>query len=921
MNTYQSTSYQKLMHFLRQHRAVTDVFTHTSIDRPRGKFNIPEEKEAEFYNLYHHACFVEKEDLYLTEKPNIESSPFRCDLDFRMKQSTLDRQYTMDDIKHVMQTHMSVIEKWTSFENEEGESNDSQRLCFVFEKSTPRWKNEDDAESQERIVKDGVHLVWPYLVSNAYLHEIVRSEVSQTVALDHLNLKNSMDDVFDPAVIFRNNWQLFGSKKPNNEAYQLTHIFKTTGSECTEISIDNFLEANGGLRVLVHQMKIRRPENECIQIREEKQAEFNNLSQHLKHFQQYEKVNRNAHTLKKTKLTDDEMGLVKKLVGILKPSRADNYKQWIEVGWCLNNIHNVDDSLLETWIEFSKQSDAYRHGAEEACIREWSKSISGGLQIGTLNYWAKTDNLSKYRTIIRKYHSEMLSEIVQDFTEYEIAKCIHTLYKTAFVCVSVKDKRWYRYNGNRWCVSEHGIHLKRLIATEIYEYVTKNYMAQLTSSQSSDSDGESDNFDRVEENLRNRAKEMEHVKKKCRRLRTPSFKSGIMSECMEIFYDYAEEFCEKLDSNNNLLGFDNGVYELDSGIFRDGRAEDFLTLSTKNDYIEYNWNDPTVKAVLNFFSKIYTNPKVREYVLRMLASFLSGSTREEKFPIWTGSGSNGKSKVIELLKGAVGEYYGTLPVTLLTKKRADAGNANPHMAATRGKRILVMQEPDTHTKLNVGLMKEYTGGDPIVCRALYEKPFEFKPQFHMILVCNDMPDLPPEDQAVWRRVRVTQHRSKFTECPSPHNPLEFEKDMTLTDQIKGWHEAFMWILLQYYKKYLHEGLNEPHEVLKYTAEYQKKQDHVATFIQDRVKQTDSKSDILYFNELFDEYKFYVRENFNGVTAKNRTEFTDTMTRKMGQFDAPSSGSQRKGWIGYAVISKFDSNAEGGDSTGECLLSA
>lgn len=184
-----------------------------------------------------------------------------------------------------------------------------------------------------------------------------------------------------------------------------------------------------------------------------------------------------------------------------------------------------------------------------------------------------------------------------------------------------------------------------------------------------------------------------------------------------------------------------------------------------------------------------------------------------------------------------------------------------------------------------------------------------------------MPDLPPEDQAVWRRVRVTQHRSKFTECPSPHNPLEFEKDMTLTDQIKGWHEAFMWILLQYYKKYLHEGLNEPHEVLKYTAEYQKKQDHVATFIQDRVKQTDSKSDILYFNELFDEYKFYVRENFNGVTAKNRTEFTDTMTRKMGQFDAPSSGSQRKGWIGYAVISKFDSNAEGGDSTGECLLSA
>lgn len=921
MNTYQSSSYDKLVYFLRQHRAVTDTFTHTSIDKPRGKFNIPPEKEDEFYNLYYHACFEEKEDLFLTEKPNIESSPFRCDLDFRLKQSNLDRRYTMDDIKHVIQTYMSVIEKWTSFQNEEGESNVSQRLCFVFEKTTPRYKSSDDDGKPERIVKDGVHLVWPYLVSSAYLQEIVRSAVSKKVSLDHLNLENSLDDVFDPQVIFRNNWQLMGSKKPHNEAYQLTHIYSTSGSECSEIDITQFLEANGGMRVLVHHMKIRRPENECIQIREEKQVEYNNLTQHLRHFKQYEKVNRSANPFVETKLDGDEMELVKDLVSILSPKRADSYKQWIEVGWCLRNIHNVDDSLLETWIEFSKQSEAYRHGAEEACIREWNKSITGGLQIGTLHYWAKHDSVKKYRGIIRKYHSEMFTEILEQFTEYEIAKCIYALYKDSFVCVSVKDKRWYRYDGHRWSLSDNGYHLRRLISTEVYEYFTQNYMSHQTLSASSDSDGDIPNFDRLEEDVRNRAKEMKRVSDRCKRLWKNSFKNSIMSECIEAFYDYADVFCEKLDANNNLIGFNNGVYELDSGVFRDGRAQDYITLSTKNDYIEYSWKDPTVQAVLNFFSKIYTNPKVREYVLRLLASFLSGSTREEKFPIWTGSGSNGKSKVIELLKGATGDYYGTLPVTLLTKKRADAGNANPHMAATRGKRILVMQEPDTHTKLNVGLMKEYTGGDPIVCRALYEKPFEFKPQFHMILVCNDMPDLPPEDQAVWRRVRVTQHRSKFTNTPNPHNPLEFEKDMTITDQIKNWHEAFMWILLQYYKIYLQEGLNEPQEVLKYTAEYQRKQDHVATFIQDRVKQTDERTDILFFNELFDEYKFYVRENFQGVTAKNRTEFTDTMTRKMGSFDAPSSGTQRKGWIGYTLVNKFDPNEDNEETkTSEgCLL--
>ena len=157
--TYETTSYKKLMHFLLRHRAVTDVFTHTSIDHPKGKFNIPEEKEDEFYNLYYHSCFVENENLYLTEKPNINSSPFRCDLDFRMKQATLDRNYTMDDIKHVVRQYMSEIGKWTSFQNEEGESTVSQRLCFVFEKDKPRFKNDKDICDETRIVKDGVHLV------------------------------------------------------------------------------------------------------------------------------------------------------------------------------------------------------------------------------------------------------------------------------------------------------------------------------------------------------------------------------------------------------------------------------------------------------------------------------------------------------------------------------------------------------------------------------------------------------------------------------------------------------------------------------------------------------------------------------------------------------------------------------------------
>ena len=72
--------------------------------------------------------------------------------------------------------------------------------------------------------------------------------------------------------------------------------------------------------------------------------------------------------------------------------------------------------------------------------------------------------------------------------------------------------------------------------------------------------------------------------------------------------------------------------------------------------------------------------------------FLCGSTADEKFHIWTGSGGNGKSKLVELYQNCLGDYATTLPITLLTGKRSGANNASPELAKTRGKRFASLQE-------------------------------------------------------------------------------------------------------------------------------------------------------------------------------------------------------------------------------------
>ncbi len=104
-----------------------------------------------------------------------------------------------------------------------------------------------------------------------------------------------------------------------------------------------------------------------------------------------------------------------------------------------------------------------------------------------------------------------------------------------------------------------------------------------------------------------------------------------------------------------------------------------------------------------------------------------------------------------------------LPIALLTQKRAASNSAQGELERTKGRRFAVMQEPSEQDKINIGFMKELSGNDRILCRALYKEPYEFKPQFKMILTCNELPEVPSDDGGTWRRIRVIEFLSKFCE--------------------------------------------------------------------------------------------------------------------------------------------------------------
>jgi phage/plasmid-associated DNA primase len=81
---------------------------------------------------------------------------------------------------------------------------------------------------------------------------------------------------------------------------------------------------------------------------------------------------------------DRDIQVAREAMWAMPPEAADDYDIWITVG---QSLHSLDESLLEEWDNWSKQSEKYRDGE---CHRRWlSFSRGGGRTLGSLIHIAQ----------------------------------------------------------------------------------------------------------------------------------------------------------------------------------------------------------------------------------------------------------------------------------------------------------------------------------------------------------------------------------------------------------------------------------------------------------------------------------------------------------------------------------------------------
>lgn len=154
----------------------------------------------------------------------------------------------------------------------------------------------------------------------------------------------------------------------------------------------------------------------------------------------------------------------------------------------------------------------------------------------------------------------------------------------------------------------------------------------------------------------------------------------------------------------------------------------------------------------------------RRFLMRSIGYSALGLMSEQCFFIWQGRGGDGKSVTANAVRRVLGGYAAKVDVrTFLEDKTGrSAAAASPDIARLAGAtRFVVASEPPKGAKLNEALVKEFTGGVPLLARNLNQAPFEFKPAFKLTIDCNPLPGIGGADDGIWRRVVLISWREQL----------------------------------------------------------------------------------------------------------------------------------------------------------------
>lgn len=371
------------------------------------------------------------------------------------------------------------------------------------------------------------------------------------------------------------------------------------------------------------------------------------------------------------------------------------------------------------------------------------------------------------------------------------------------------DKKWLYYNKLKWCIDNDGT-IERLVdaAVEMMKFEMKHYI------ETEGDDG---------------------VMTKAFQKHMKSSRSDKSRRAMEkVARHHVPVLPMQLDRYKMALNTPSGMLNLKNGKLSESKPEYYLTKITN---VEYSENADCPRW-LRFLEEIFGGDlDLIRYVQKAVGYTLTGSTAEQCAFFLYGTGRNGKSTFLDVIRDIFGDYAANIqPETLMVKNNSSSA-INSDIARLKGARLVTSVEPNEGVRINEGLLKQLTGDDPVTARKLYSEEFEFKPEFKLWMATNHKPIIRGTDTGIWRRI----HMIPFT-VQIPEERVDKNLRHKLKAEMTG---IFKWcvdgcLLWQ------REGLKMPKAVLDSVKEYRREMDVISAFIEDKCELSGAvQSSVLY----------------------------------------------------------------------------
>lgn len=425
--------------FLEKYKA-TDEKSHTMLPgttyiKP-GKWYIPDNKLDEFYRLY----AKEYEKMYsLVERHKGKVSPIVIDIDIKLKDKR--RIITDEFIKEIIELLYREMEKYIDLTR-----NDS--TCYVLQRKSTY-------ENKDGIYKDGIHIQYPYLVTEYEYQIKMRKNLLEPMReiKERYNIEEPIDKMYDEAVIKSNGMMLYESSKYVNKEfinpYRITKEYKYVEGEIEEKEY-NDVEMEEILKVLSLRNKER---IECDEeyIKKLEIIEWKNKSENKSN----DLDNKLDGGLIEVMRTNDNMGNDKytEILELLPEKYYDEYHLWWIIGAISFNL-SKDGKLYDAYRKFSKKSRKYN---EKELNKNWENYITRGERVGMTRLKEYIIEEGKERDLeeinnkynIKELQKNTLIEILKKYKKYTNNKEITEIGNVQTITsniISVKLNELYCYN-------------------------------------------------------------------------------------------------------------------------------------------------------------------------------------------------------------------------------------------------------------------------------------------------------------------------------------------------------------------------------------------------------------------------------------------------------------------------------------------